>query len=331
MKNYSNSIGMDISKKYFDAVLFHFGEHARFANERKGFACFIKWLKKHGYGPGNVLICFENTGYYSLQLSFYLSEKGFDYIQEHALQIKRSIGFRRGKSDKADALDIVRYGWIYRESICLSKPPSRLLLKMQQIKTARELLVRQMVAIKNQIQALKVIGDQNVSKAACKALICVLGTIEKQILKLETEIEVLIAQDEQLTSTFDLCRSVKGVGLILALEIMIHTQNFTCFTDWRKFAAYCGTVPYPYQSGTSVKGKTHIHPACDKRMKCLLTMASISALRVDPELKIYYKRRIEEGKPKMSVINMIRNKMLARIFATVNRRTPFITMSKFAA
>jgi uncharacterized DUF497 family protein len=66
-------------------------------------------------------------------------------------------------------------------------------------------------------------------------------------------------------------------------------------------------------------------------MKSLLTMASISALRVDPELKIYYKRRVDEGKPKMSVINMIRNKMLARVFATVNRGTPFITLSKFAA
>jgi hypothetical protein len=66
-------------------------------------------------------------------------------------------------------------------------------------------------------------------------------------------------------------------------------------------------------------------------MKSLLTMASIAAIRVDPELRQYYKRRIEEGKPKMSVINMIRNKMLARIFSTVQRGTPFVTMSKFAA
>ena len=84
MKNYSNSIGLDISKKYFDAVLFVSGEHERFPNEKKGFTSFIRWLKRHGYGPANVLICFENTGYYSLQLSFFLSEKEFDYVQEHA-------------------------------------------------------------------------------------------------------------------------------------------------------------------------------------------------------------------------------------------------------
>jgi transposase len=278
-----------------------------------------------------VLICFENTGYYSLQLSFFLFEKGFDYVQEHALQIKRSIGFRRGKSDRSDAEDIARYAWLNRESIRLSKPPSKLLLKLQQIKTTRELLVKQTVAIKNQIQAFKVTGDRDVSGVACRSLNRVLGTLDNQILKLETEVEVLIRQDEQLSKTFELCRSVKGVGLVLSLELIIHTQNFTCFDGWRKFAAYCGTVPYPYQSGTSIKGKTRVHPASDRRMKSLLTMASISALRVDPELKLYYKRRTEEGKPKMSVINMIRNKMLARIFATVNRGTPFITLSKFAA
>jgi transposase len=331
MKNYSNSTGLDVSKKYFDAVLFYSGEHERFANEKKGFSSFIKWLKKHDYGPDNILICFENTGYYSLLLSFFLFEKGFDYVQEHALQIKRSIGFRRGKSDKSDATDIARYAWLNRESIRLSKPPSKLLLKLQQIKATRELLVRQTVAIKNQVHDLKVIGDRDVSGVAFRSLNRVLGTLDNQILKLETEVQVLIGQDDQLSKTFELCRSVKGVGLVLALELIIHTQNFTCFDGWRKFAAYCGTVPYPYQSGTSIKGKTRVHPASDKRMKSLLTMASISALRVDPELKLYYKRRTEEGKPKMSVINMIRNKILARIFATVNRGTPFITLSKFAA
>lgn len=331
MKNYLNSIGLDISKKYFDAVLFDSGEHEKFANEKKGFTGFTKWLRKYGYGPGNVLICFENTGYYSLQLSFFLFEKGFDYVQEHALQIKRSIGFRRGKSDKSDAEDIARYAWLNREGIRLSKPPSKLLLKLQQIKAVRELLVRQTVAIKNQIQALKVIGDRDVSKVACSSLNRVLRTLDKEMHKLEAEIEHLVSQDEGLSKTFELCRSVKGVGLILALEMIIHTQNFTCFDEWRKFAAYCGTVPYPYQSGTSIKSKTRIHPASDKRMKSLLTMAAISALRVDPELKLYYKRRTEEGKHKMSVINMIRNKMLARIFATVNRGTPFVTLSKFAA
>ena len=37
MKNYLNSVGIDISKRFFDAVLFISGEHVRFNNEKKGF------------------------------------------------------------------------------------------------------------------------------------------------------------------------------------------------------------------------------------------------------------------------------------------------------
>ena len=331
MKNYVNSIGVDISKQFFDAVLFLSGEHEKFANEKKGFVSFEKWLKKHGINPENVLVCFENTGYYSINLAIYLTEKHYDYVQEHALQIKRSIGIRRGKSDKTDATDIAKYAWLNRENLRLSKPPSKVLLTLQQTRTTRELLVKQTVAIKNQLKGLEVVGNHHISGMACKSLKRVLLTLEKQIMKLEYEIEEQISQDEELSKTFTLCRSVTGVGLILALEMIIHTQNFTCFNEWRKFAAYCGTVPYPYQSGTSIRGKAHIHPSSDQHMKSLLTMASLSALRVDPELRRYYKRRVEEGKPKMSVINMIRNKMLARIFSTVKRGTPFVTMSKFAA
>jgi transposase len=331
MKNYLNSVGVDISKSFFDAVLFFSGEHEKFANDKKGFASFEKWLKKQGNHPENLLVCFENTGYYSTCLAIYLAEMHYDYVQEHPLQIKRSIGFRRGKSDKTDATDIARYAWLNRENLRLSKPPSKLLLTLQQTRTTRELLVKQMVAIKNQLKGLEVVGDRHIYGTAFKSLNRVLLTLKKQLLNLEDEIGNQVNQDEELSTKFNLCRSVTGVGLVLALEMIIHTQNFTGFNEWRKFAAYCGTVPYPYQSGTSIKGRARIHPSSNQKMKSLLTMASISALRVDPELRRYYKRRVEEGKPKMSVINMIRNKMLARIFSTVKRGTPFITMSKFAA
>jgi len=60
-------------------------------------------------------------------------------------------------------------------------------------------------------------------------------------------------------------------------------------------------------------------------------MGAISAMKCDNELKLYYKKRIEEGKPKMSVINIIRNKLISRVFATVNRGTPYVMLDTFAA
>jgi len=34
MKNYSDSVGIDVSKTYFDAVIFNLGMHRRFTNNR---------------------------------------------------------------------------------------------------------------------------------------------------------------------------------------------------------------------------------------------------------------------------------------------------------
>ena len=120
MKKYLDSAGLDISKKTFDAVLHCKGLHQKFSNDQKGFKTFIKWLLEHDLDPSEVLVCMENSGYYSLRISNYLFQKGIDYVSENPLQIKRSIGFRRGKSDKADAKDIAGYGWLNRERIKLS-------------------------------------------------------------------------------------------------------------------------------------------------------------------------------------------------------------------
>ncbi|MBK7381776.1 MAG: hypothetical protein IPI81_00340 [Flavobacteriales bacterium] len=38
----------------------------------------------------------------------------------------------------------------------------------------------------------------------------------------------------------------------------------------------------------------------------------------------YWKRKVAEGKHKMSVLNAIRNKLIHRIHAAIDRGTPFV-------
>jgi len=60
-------------------------------------------------------------------------------------------------------------------------------------------------------------------------------------------------------------------------------------------------------------------------------MSALSAIRCDAELKAYYQKRVEEGKEKNGGLNIIRNKIVSRVFATVKRGTPFVPLSKHAA
>ena len=65
-------------------------------------------------------------------------------------------------------------------------------------------------------------------------------------------------------------------------------------------------------------------------MKVLLNLAASSAIQCDPELKKYYHNRIANGKSKMSTLNIVRNKIVYRVFAVVKRGTPYVPFYKHA-
>ncbi|UJH92699.1 IS110 family transposase [Antarcticibacterium sp. 1MA-6-2] len=101
-------------------------------------------------------------------------------------------------------------------------------------------------------------------------------------------------------------------------------MGFTSFKTWRKFASYIGIAPFPNISGTSIRGKTKISRLANREGKALLHLCAASAIQCNPEMKAYYQRRLDKGKNKMSTLNIIRNKLLARAFAVAERGTPYV-------
>jgi len=140
-----------------------------------------------------------------------------------------------------------------------------------------------------------------------------------------------VTEYQTLQRNYELLLSIKGIGKVLAIYMIVLTDNFTKFNNPRKFACYAGIAPFPYLSGTSVKGRTKLNPCANKRMKSLLNIASMSAIQLQGEYKKYYQRRCDEGKNKMSTLNIIRNKLVFRAFAVVKRGTPYVDLSTFAA
>lgn len=57
------------------------------------------------------LICFENTGSYSKEILYFLVDQDIPCLEENPLKISRSLGLRRGKSDKVDSQDICNYAF----------------------------------------------------------------------------------------------------------------------------------------------------------------------------------------------------------------------------
>ena len=59
-------------------------------------------------------------------------------------------------------------------------------------------------------------------------------------------------------------------------------------------------------------------------------MAALSVIRMQSELRDYYERKVAEGKNKMSVINAIRAKLIARMFAVISKNKVYQKNLKLA-
>ena len=67
-----------------------------------------------------------------------------------------------------------------------------------------------------------------------------------------------------------------------------------------------------------------MHYMANKKLKYNLHMASLTEVKLDSDSKTYYERKVGEGKSKLSVLNAVKNKLLARIIAVVNKQELYV-------
>lgn len=319
-------IGVDISKSTFD---FHCYGHSvtpePVGNNVKGFRQFEKWIRlKVSKLKEEVLIVMEYTGIYTYNIERFLDERGWQYVKRPALDIKRSSGMQRGKSDSADARMISKYGWMHKELLKPMKPLNDNLVELQQLMSYREKLVIDRASQATRLKELEEQMANKLSDQIYKSSCFIIDILTQEIRELEDAIRQCLARDESLANNYNLLTSIHGFGFVIAATLLIITENFTRFDSHRKFACYCGVAPFTHTSGTSIRGKTRVSQLANKKIKSLLTMAAFNAVKHDPDLKAKYEQKIKQGKPKMSVINAIRVKLIERMFAVIHRQTPYI-------
>jgi transposase len=143
--------------------------------------------------------------------------------------------------------------------------------------------------------------------------------LDKDLKAIEVQMKDVIDGDSDLRRLYELVTSVVGIGFVTAVNLIVYTNEFKLFGNHRQFACYSGVAPFEYRSGSSIKGRTKVSHMANKKMKRYLHMASLTGIKLDNELKAYYERKVAEGKNKMSILNAVRNKLLARVFAVVHR------------
>lgn len=334
MKNYLFHIGIDISKLTLDVNLLNSetfeSEHLVIENTPKAIKSFVKTLQKRKMNLIQTLFCCENTGIYTNHLSFMLSELELDLWIVPAVEIKRSKGISRGKNDKTDAKDIALYSYRNIDKLKLFTLVGIDIQKLKILYTEREKQLKSLLLMDTTKENEGFVAKE-IYKEVSSINKSLISFIKKSISKIEGRIKEIIKLNAELKKQSDLVKSVVGVGEQTSIYLIIATKGFTAFKTWRQFACYAGIAPFEYSSGTSIKGRTKVNHMADKKIKSLLQMCAMTSIKYDSQLKEYYEKKKNEGKNSMLVMNNIRCKIISRVFATVNRGTPFINTYKFAS
>jgi len=323
-------IGIDFSKKTMDVSFFdkedmHKVHYGQFENTKKDFDRLLKWIRSvSDVKTDQWLFCGEHTGLYSIELSEFLVKKGLFIWLENPLQIKRSAGIKREKSDKVDSRAIALYAYRFQDKARCWHLPQKSFKDLGLLLGFRERLIKNKVSLEVSCKELRrVYRRDTTARFIYEQSQSDIARIKKEIKVIEKKMTEMVKSSPELKENYDLATSVKGIGKINALTILIISHNFTTFQNSRQFSCYGGMAPFKNSSGTSLNKGSHVSYLANRQVKALLTQAARAAVEHDELFGEYYNRKIEQGKHPHIALNNVRNKLLHTLFAVVRNKTPY--------
>jgi transposase len=334
-----NFIGIDVSKLWFDLSLMTVIDGVKqdmitqnFENNPSGLKGLTQWLKGQGVGfDQSTLVVIENTGVYHRLIWEYCTEKGLSLHIGNAAAIKWSLGITRGKNDKADSQRLCNYCYRHSDELKAAPVLDPTILQLKDLMTARRRMITQINSIKVYLKELKLSNSKEVQKTIENAHKDALNGMKKSLYIINMQIKTMVNDNTSIKENYKLLISVPGIGPITALYMICCTANFASRISGKQLACYAGVVPFTNQSGTSIKGKNKVHKMANKDLKKLLHMGARSVATNNAEFKTYYQRKLKAGKHDLAIINAIRNKIVLRAVAVINRKEYYVDNYKKAA
>lgn len=329
-------VGVDVSKRTLDVALYR-GEvdwkngHIKVENNKTGYKDLKRWFRSNGIKKQKLRICMEYTGLYAHDFRIWLESEGLVYYmvdpnRMHYFEPPLSIkGIRQTKTDKADAFRIAIYCSLFYKSMSPSHLPSSTYFILKRLLAERLLYVKQAAKYKQQRRDVSLYDteDSRIRKEE------ELKKLNSYIWRTEKDIRSVIQSDSLIKRNYDLLTSIVGIGMVIAVTTIVLTENFTAFTDPRKYASYIAIAPFPHESGTSVKGAVRVSKQGFKQAKADLSISVLPAISLDPGIRSYWLRKKAEGKHSGIIMNAIKFKLVLRMFAVVKRGKPYVIIDKF--
>jgi transposase len=298
-------VGIDVSKDKLDLARSDRDGVATYANDAAGIAAIVRALAEAG--PALAMVVVEATGGLERPLLEALLDAGLPAALVHPGRVRyfaKGLGIL-AKSDRIDGRVLLRFGQ-------LAGP------RLAEKRSKNQAELADLVACRRQLAGTR--AQQlnrrctTASKAALRSLDAVIAALDKQVEALDRRIRELIDADDDFRHLDKLLRSVPGVGPTLSATIAAELRELGD-ADRREVGALAGVAPYDDQSGRR-DGRRAIRGG-RTALRCVLYMATLSAMRFNPVIKSFATRLKAAGKRSKVVIVACMRKLLTLINAMV--------------
>ncbi|OOQ60419.1 transposase [Mucilaginibacter pedocola] len=323
-------LGVDVSKKTVDICWAEQNLFVKIDNNSSGFRKFRKWCKENSINLQEVFIVLEHTGGYEYRFMQFCESQPIAYKRVPVLEIKQSMGMCRGKSDKADAFRISRYGEEKAKKLQPDGPLDNRFLSLKQLLSLRKKLVRESAGYKNAVGERRHMYQVDDTDILIRISLEKIKANAKYTREIEGEVLALIKSDESMYLNYRIITSIKGIGPVNGWMTIAYTENFTSFPDGRHYAVYVGVIPFEHTSGTSKRGRRRTSNLANKELKQELNQEAKIAIQHDPELKGYAERKLKYKEYGL-VLNNVKFKLILRMFSLVKRQEMYVENYRRAA
>ena len=305
MSHQSRYLGVDVSK---DTLVVAFERNRwQFPNSKEGHRKLIAKIQKQS-APIHV-VC-EATGPYHLLMCLALQAAGVPVTIANPSRI-HYFGRSEGtlvKNDPIDAALIEAFGNAKR-------PPADPPLCKEQIALSELLNHRRQLV--DSAKMLRTHSKQVLDTTVKKDIEQSLRALEKRIEALEKKLFAKVEAVPAWKQKFERLQSVKGIGPITALVLLIKMPELGTLNRGQ-CAALAGLAPYDDDSGTA-RGKRRIQGERSE-IRGALYMAALAAAHFNPVSKVIYQRLLAAKKPFKVAITAVMRKLL--IYLTALLKTP---------
>lgn len=229
---YNTFIGIDVSKDKLDLCLTNAEGKSGFVIENSPSGLSAAFKTTTGLGAvklSKTLFCFEHMDVYNSFLIACLIKRKAAFSIQSPLHIKLSMGLVRGKSDKLDAERIASFAQKNQTILKLWQQPRAVITQLEGLKSLRRRLINMRIVLSQPIGESEHFSLGKKAPFPTTGCSATLAALKADINGVETEIKELIMEDERLNRLYQFITSVDGVGFVIALSLIVLTNEFKKF------------------------------------------------------------------------------------------------------